>query len=276
MPNHLNAILYTALDIQVLDASAFYEGLAAYMDEVDPTWAEDNWREQSAHEREALGAALGPGEGRALLDCSCGDGGQAIPAAEMGWRVTGTDITAASLATARRRASEMGLAIDFRPCDMRRLGDLFDPRFDRVISCMALDNILEDAGIAAALRGMWAALKPGGQCYIGLRDMDNILAQRPHYDFKQERILPHGRVIRLEDWILESETQVVCVYILLHEDRRREGWAWETRILAWRRRALRKAELAEMLARAGFQDIRFLPQPSPWHPYAVTALKPGR
>jgi hypothetical protein len=34
---------------------------------------------------------------------------------------------------------------------------------------------------------------------------------------------------------------------------------------------LRKAELVGLLRAAGFEWVEFLPQPSPWHPYAVVA-----
>lgn len=30
-------------------------------------------------------------------------------------------------------------------------------------------------------------------------------------------------------------------------------------------------ELAEFLREAGFREVNFLPQPSPWHPYEVLA-----
>ena len=263
-----------ATNTRVLPVADFYGGLADYMHSLDPAWEEENWDAQLRRERELLGSLLGPGDGQSVLDCSCGAGGQAIPMAELGWQVTGTDVTTASLATARTRALEMGLDIEFAESDMRRLDERFSERFDQVITCMALDNITEDEGIQQALRGMFDALKPGGGCYIRLRDMDNIMSSKPRYEFKGERLLPHGRVIRLEDWIFESETHVTCVYVFLHEDQRREGYAWEVHTFAWRRRALRKAELAKLFERAGFGETRFLPQPNPWHPYEVLAVKP--
>ena len=287
------------MTVRILSAQEFYTGVADYMHRVDPSWDEERWQAQMVEESEILSRALGEGKGHSVLDCSCGSGGQAIPLAELGWQVTATDITEAYLNTARNRLAQISpgsrlpksqansvrttsevrqeaVEIDFRTCDMRDLGRHFRATFDWVVSCMALDNITADEGIEQAVRGMYEALKPGGRCYIRLRDFDNIMRVRPRYDFKEERRVPYGRVIRLEDWDYESETYVVCIYVFLREDSRIEGYRWVTDVFAYRRRALRKAELEQFLRVAGFRQVEFLPQPGPWRPYEVVASKGGR
>jgi SAM-dependent methyltransferase len=259
---------------RVLTAGEFYGAVAAYMAEADPGWEAEGWRAGLAAERAALDAALGPAAGRTVLDPSCGTGGQAIPLAQLGWRVTALDLVAGALATASARARQEGVAIETRPGDMRDLAPFAGAGFDAVVSCMALDNIAEEGGIARALGGMFAALRPGGRCYLRLRDFDHLLAVRPRYEVKEERAVPHGRIIRLEDWAFEGETHAVCTYIFLREDARQVGYRWRTDLFAYRRRALRKAELAASLRDAGFAPVTFLPQPSPWGPYAVVAEKP--
>jgi SAM-dependent methyltransferase len=258
----------------VLDAPSFYTAVGRYVDEVDPTWADDDFARQSARERARLAAVLGAGEGRTLLDCTCGTGSQAIPLAQLGWAVAATDVTPSSLEVAQRRAGRVGVAIDWQLRDARELGDDLRARFDRVISCMALDHLLADEDVTRALAGMFAALTPGGRCYLRLRDFDNLLAVRPRYDVKEERALAHGRVLRLEDWAFEDGARVLWHQIYLHEDRRKEGYRWSTAVFSLRRRALRKAELAAFLDRAGFAPVAFLPQASPWEPYEVVADRP--
>jgi glycine/sarcosine N-methyltransferase len=260
-----------AMTGQVLSTQEFYTRVADYKYRLDPTWDEEEWQAQIIEEREMLRGVLGQSNGRSVLDCSCGSGGQAIPLARLGWQVTATDITEASLDLARQRARQEKVNIDFRICDMRALHHTFPSSFDWVISCMALDNLTADEDIQQAIKGMFGALKPGGKCYIRLRDFDNIMKERPRYEFGGERLLPHGRVIRLEDWDYESETHVVCIYVYLWEDNRKDGYRWATDVFGFRRRALRKAELRRFLVAAGFREIEFLPQPTPWHPYEVVA-----
>lgn len=259
------------MSLQVLSTQEFYTRVADYMYRVDPTWDEERWQAQMIAERETLGGVLGEANGRSVLDCSCGSGGQAIPLVRLGWQVTATDMTEVSLNLAKQRARQEGVSVDFRVCDMRYLHQTFPSSFDWVVSCMALDNLTADEEIQQAIKGMFGALKPGGKCYIRLRDFDNIMKYKPHYEFKEERLLPHGRVIRLEDWDYESETHVVCIYVFLWEDNRKNGYRWTTDIFSFRRRALRKAELKRFLIAAGFGEIEFLPQSTPWNPYEVVA-----
>jgi hypothetical protein len=94
---------------------------------------------------------------------------------------------------------------------------------------------------------------------------------KPRYEFRGERSVPHGRVIRLEDWDYESEQHVLYIIVYLWEDNRKTGYCWTTDIFSFRRRALRKAELQRFLVAAGFKENVFLPQLTPWHPYQVVA-----
>jgi glycine/sarcosine N-methyltransferase len=259
----------------VLSVDRFYAAVGRYMDAVDPGWAEDTFQAQAGPEHDRLDAALGAGAGRSALDCACGSGGQALPLARLGWRVTASDVCAPALTAAADRAGRAGLDLRWHQADMREVGGLFPAAFDLVVCCMALDNLVEDQAIAAALGSIRDALAPGGRCYVRQRDFDTLLAARPRYEFREERAVPGGRVIRLEDWAFDGEKRAVCTWAFLREDRRRPGYAWETTAFAWRRRALRKVELGQMMADAGLVGVRFLPQASPWSPYEVIAERPG-
>jgi SAM-dependent methyltransferase len=258
--------------MQVLSVQEFYARVAAHMEALDPGWAAEQWPEQLAQERATLRRVLGPGGGRPALDLSCGSGLQAVALASLGWQVVGLDLTETAVREARRHAREAGLEVALCVGDMGAPG-LARGRFNWVVSCYALDNLTDDADIRRALRGAHDALRPGGRCYLRLRDFDNLMQARPRYEFREERTLPHGRVIRLEDWLYESETHAVFIWAFLHEDRRREGYRWSTEAFALRRRALRKQELREHLTQVGFGDVTFLPQASGWHPYEVMATK---
>lgn len=264
----------------VLSAVDFYTAVTDHLNRVDPAW-DDGWREHLADEASRLRAALGDGDGRSALDCSCGAGAQAIPLAQLGFRVTATDLTAAYLAAAVERARLIGVPVDFDVCDMRELGARFPGRFDVVLTCMALDNITDDEGIQRALTGMHAALRPGGLLYVRLRDFDALLRDRPRYEFKAERALPHGRLLRVEDWQYEGDTHVVDAWVFLREDARwpgpdaEQGYRWQTTVFRYRRRALGRAELQRRLEAAGFADVAIQSAASHhWQPLELLARRP--
>jgi SAM-dependent methyltransferase len=261
----------------VLSVSEFYAGVAAYRAVLDPAWRDDLWATQFAEEQSRLTSIIGPGEGRRILDCACGDGGQSIPLAALGWQVTATDVTESSLQALRRRADGYGVSVDVRSCDMRDLGPHLGMPFDWAICCGALDNLVDEDGIERALAGIYAALASGGRCFLRLRDLQHIRAGRVRYDVKEERILPDGsgRVIRLEDWEEESPTRMICAWIFLHEDDRKVDYRWETRIFRHRRRVVTLPEVEILLREAGFGSVDVLPRPSPWRSIEVIAQKPG-
>jgi len=243
------------------------------MQHLDPSWDNGDWRAHVEAERTLLATTLGPANSRTILDASCGTGRQALALASLGWQVTAVDYTPAAIQIAQDRARQLDLRLSFQIADMRQLTTSVLGGFDWVLSCMALDNLLQDAEIQVVISKLWQILRPNGRCYIRLRDFDHLLAVKPRYELREERQVPSGRVLRLEDWIYESATHVVCIYVFLHEDQRKSGYRWETTAYGYRRRALRKAELAGMLSTAGFTDITFLVQSSPWSPYAITATK---
>jgi SAM-dependent methyltransferase len=76
---------------------------------------------------------LEPGPGVSWLDLACGTGAVAELAAAAGATVTGIDLAPALIDTARERAAERGLQIDYRLGDCEAL-DVPDDSFDAVSS----------------------------------------------------------------------------------------------------------------------------------------------
>jgi ubiquinone/menaquinone biosynthesis C-methylase UbiE len=251
--------------------------LLEYMSAVGLPWDErtpELWHETLGEEMAQLCPMIGTSETGAVLDCSCGTGSQAIALAKLGWQVTATDISEASLAVARQRAKMDDVQVTWGICDMRNLGQRFDAQFDWVVTCYGLYEITDDADIQRAVDGMYTALKPGGKCYIRLRDMDALLEEKPRYEFRGEVRTSHGRVFCIEDWEYESETHATQIYVFLTEDEQCDDWCrWHTEAVGTRKRAICQSELVQFLMQAGFEDIMFLAREGSWEPYQVVAQK---
>jgi SAM-dependent methyltransferase len=117
----------------------------------------------------ALFARLGVGDGLACLDAGCGGGDVTLTLARMvgtRGRVVGVDIDETKLAIARDEAGQLGLTnVDFRTLDLR--GQPAAAEFDVVYARFLLTHLRDPA---AALRTMFASLRPGGQ--IAVEDID--------------------------------------------------------------------------------------------------------
>lgn len=105
--------------------------------------------------RAALRRAL-PEPGARVLDVGAGTGSLSLLAAELGYRVTGLDLSAGMLAQARRKASEQGLEVEFVE------GTATEPPagpFDAVIERHLIWTTPDPVGALSA----WREVAPGGR-----------------------------------------------------------------------------------------------------------------
>jgi SAM-dependent methyltransferase len=115
---------------------------------------------------ELLHADTGFPAGSSVLEVGCGVGAQTVTVAERspGARITAMDLSAASLAAARKRAHAAGLTdIAFTQADVYTLprpdGPLAAGTFDHVFVCFLLEHLPRPV---EALRRLRKMLKPGG------------------------------------------------------------------------------------------------------------------
>jgi 2-polyprenyl-3-methyl-5-hydroxy-6-metoxy-1,4-benzoquinol methylase len=113
------------------------------------------------------------------LDLACGTGAVAERAAARGAEVTGVDLAPALIDTARERAAERGLAIDYRVGDCEQL-ELADASFDAVSSTC---GVMFSPDHAATARELARVTRPGGRLALvnwtptgGLARMFNVMA----------------------------------------------------------------------------------------------------
>ena len=113
----------------------------------------------AAPSHESLVAALRPAPGERWLDVATGTGAVALRAARAGATVTGVDLAPALLATARRRADEERLPIEFVVGDAEAL-PFPDASFDVVASAQ---GVIFASDQNAAARELARVCRPGGR-----------------------------------------------------------------------------------------------------------------
>jgi SAM-dependent methyltransferase len=146
--------------------------------------------------------------GARILDVPCGYGRHAVELARRGFRVTGIDISAALLAQARRAAADLGVEVEFRRGDMRRLG--YRRRFDAVLNLFTSFGYFGDAGDLQVLRRFRRALRParagepGGWLVLHLINRDWVM--RHYRPGSRSRM---GRFVVSEESAFDFATSVV-------------------------------------------------------------------
>ncbi|MEU5260967.1 methyltransferase domain-containing protein [Amycolatopsis sp. NPDC021455] len=132
-------------------------------------------------------AALGPRDGRVLLDLACGRGGYGLEIARRsGCRVAGVDFSAVAVEHARRRAQALGMAdrAEFRVGELTCTG-LSTASVDAVL---VVDSIQFAEPIPDALRECRRVLRPGGRL---------VLTCWEAVDATDERVSPRMRQVDL-------------------------------------------------------------------------------
>jgi SAM-dependent methyltransferase len=123
------------------------------------------------HER--VVAELQPRPGLRWLDLACGTGAMAERAAAAGADVTGIDLAPVLIETARERAAEQGLDIDYRVGDCEDL-DVEDGAFEAVSSTC---GIMFAPDHEAAARELARVTAPGGRICLANWTPDGGLAR---------------------------------------------------------------------------------------------------
>lgn len=109
---------------------------------------------------------------RSILDCSFGTGNLTFPLLELGYEVSGSDISAPMLEKAAKKAREKGFDVPLAQCDFRELSGHFDRKFDCVMSTGSALGHVTNADVIKTIHEMDKCIVPGGWLYFDSRNWD--------------------------------------------------------------------------------------------------------
>ena len=245
----------------------FYDALAPdYHLLFDDWWSAAQWHGEVIAD---LLATRGIAGGH-LLDCTCGVGTQALPLAALGYRVIGTDVSAAAIDRARAEASARGLDVELAVRDVR---DHIDGVFDVVISCdNALPHLLRDEDLERALNSIHGCLQPGGLLLTSIRDYDSLSQSRPNGVPSSVDGRPGTRHGSGQVWQWSADAEYVDIELFTFTET--APGTWRARSGTTRYRALRRPTLDHLLKSVGFTSTEWLmPENSGYYQPIVIARR---
>lgn len=236
---------------QAMSVPDFYDQLSPFYHLIYPDW--DASLRRQASQLDSVVRELWGGRVRTILDAACGIGTQAIGLSQLGYHVTASDISAASLERARREAANRAIAVNFRLADLRTLSSSHQGTFDLVIACdNSIPHLLSDDEIRLALREMYRCAVPGGGAVISVRDYDPAGSTGT-------KVVPYGlrtdggrRYLVFQVWEFHGSVYDLSMYFV------EDSGASEctTRVMRSRYYAVPVARLVEVMIDAGFQAVR--------------------
>ena len=141
--------------------------------------------------------------GARILDLPSGEGRHAIELTVRGYRVCGVDLNGRAVATARRRAQEAGLTVDFREGDMRSLVD--EQQFDAVICFFGSFGYFSDDDNRRTAEVFARALRPGGRLLLDLQVAESLFPKFRERDWHWIGEPPDGpRILEERRWDLTT------------------------------------------------------------------------
>jgi 2-polyprenyl-6-hydroxyphenyl methylase/3-demethylubiquinone-9 3-methyltransferase len=129
------------------------------------------------------------------LDVGCGGGLLAEEFAGMGFRVTGIDPSEQSLATARKHAQSVGLAIDYRHGAGETI-QFADDTFPIVYCCDVLEHVRD---LPKVIREIYRVTKPGGIFFFDTLNrtfVSKLVAIKIFQEWQSTAFMPP----RLHEW----------------------------------------------------------------------------
>lgn len=134
-----------------------------------------------------------------ILDLACGHGRHANRLAELGYDVTGVDISQKFLEIAKEDARKKGVKVNFVKEDMRKIS--FKEEFDRIILLFTSFGYFEDDDNFMVLKNVSNALKPGGLFCFDTFNRDAFLK-----NFLPYIVMEKGNDLMIERNTFESIT----------------------------------------------------------------------
>lgn len=221
-----------------------------------PAWHEDEefWEtfrefvfppekvEEAAEQVDRLLDLLDLEPGAAVLDVPCGVGRHAIEFADRGFRVTAVDATTTYLETARERARDANVEVEFVHGDMREFRRV--ESFDAVVNLYTSFGYFEDrADDERVARNVYESLAPGGTLVVSLTSKEVLAGtfRERTWDERDGAYVLQEHAVE-DDWSWMENRWIVVA----------DG---EVREFTVSHRLYSAFELSELLERVGFGDV---------------------
>jgi SAM-dependent methyltransferase len=181
---------------------------------------------------------------RKVLDVCCGTGTMCEMLTGEGFELTGFDLSAEMIQVAKKKAQKAHLDIRYECMDAAEfeLGETYDAAFSFFDS---LNNILEPERLQMAMHQVAKHLRPGGSFIF---DVNTAYAFETQL-FDQKNLRPNAKL--RYDWRgdYDPESRIITVNM--------QFWRGDEAFNeVHRQRAYTDVEIREMLANAGFEEVR--------------------
>lgn len=193
-----------------------------------------------------------------ILDVSIGTGSLTLPLCELGYQVTGSDLSETMLEQCRKKAEAIGKEISLTVCDFRKLVGRFQQKFDCVMSTGNSLPHVQNRELFAVLEQMDALIRPGGYLYLDTRNWEKIARTKQRFFIYPPWYYGDVRVNFLQVW--DYCTDGTMCFNLLYQFEK-DGKFFDSAQFAESYYPVTQKSIADKLHSMGYSDIQLRPFP---------------
>ncbi len=142
-------------------------------------------------------------------DCSIGTGHLTFVLSDLGYKVSGSDLSQEMLENARKNAEERNINIELTQSDFRQVSSSISGKFDCVMSTGNSLAHVNNTDVVRAIDSMTELVKEGGYIYFDTRNWDKILDTRKRFFCYNPFFRGEERINLTQVWDYVSEEQVI-------------------------------------------------------------------
>lgn len=195
---------------------------------------------------------------KSVLDCSIGSGNLTLELAELGYRVTGSDLSGAMLKKCREKAESRGLAVELFQSDFREIDRTAPGTYDCVMSTGNSLPYVPNGEVVETLAAMDRLVRPGGHLYIDLRNWDKILEEKQQYYFYRPMFHGDLRVDTIQFWEHHPDGTITFHIVFTLE---KDGKTFQHETFQEHYHPLKRGIVENALQDLGYRVERFAPHP---------------
>lgn len=194
-----------------------------------------------------------------MLDVSIGTGNLTLPAAELGVKLSGSDLSSAMLRKCEEKAQAKSLEIDLRESDFRELKQNFSETYDCVASTGNSIPYVTNEEAEAVLEQMDALVKSGGYLYFDMRNWDKILEKRQRFYLYNPVFDGDTRINFLQVWDYNADESMTFHLLYLFE---KDGKIFQKEHFEEHYFPIKRLRLLEKLESMGYRKLQVMCYPA--------------
>ena len=188
-----------------------------------------------------------------ILDCSIGSGNLTLGLAELGYEVTGSDLSDTMLQRCRIKAEERGLKVELYRSDFREVDKNVPGTYDCVMSTGNSLPYVSNEDVVLTLGKMDKLVKPGGYLYVDLRNWDKVVREKQQYYFYRPLYHDDLRVDTIQFWEHHTDGTITFHIVFTLE---KEGNVIQREVFQERYNPIQRSLVEDTIRSLGYDIVR--------------------